>query len=357
MRLISAPITSLAKHVSYKNVLLVTSPGFVRRGVVKKLCYILAPRNVIVWDRVKPNPDLQDLDSATVALQALGIDGVVGLGGGSVLDTSKVLATTLFASSSFTLRSIFQRGIPAPWSNRLPLILIPTTSGTGSEVTPFATIWDHSEYKKFSLMGDYLYPDLALLDTDLTLSLGNDDTFYPALDAMSHALESLWNKNSSPISRAFAFQALSLSNRALPAVQDNYRALESRHDLQTASVMAGLAISQTRTAIAHSISYPLTSHYGVPHGLACSFTLPYLLCKNLDYLARDESERLILVETLNFLRRINLSQILLRLVNQAQILELVPEMLTSGRADNYQGQKKYDFDEILENSLNTINTI
>lgn len=107
----------------------------------------------------------------------------------------------------------------------------------------------------------------------MTLSLNNNDTLYPALDTISHALESLWNINATLITKSYANQALELSAEALPLVLDNLNNLDARCKLQMASVFAGLAISQTKTAIAHAISYSLTSLYGMPHGLACSIFL------------------------------------------------------------------------------------
>jgi phosphonate metabolism-associated iron-containing alcohol dehydrogenase len=274
-----SPLETLAKHVSGQHVLLVTSPGFVKRGVAQRVKDILAPRLITVWDGVKPNPDLKDLDAASRALRPLKLGCVVGLGGGSALDAAKVLATTIPTPALPTLAQVFRDKAPTQWVPRLPLVAIPTTAGTGAEVTPFATIWDHEQHKKYSLSGDFMFPDVALLDASLTMTLDEEDTLYPALDAISHALESLWNKNCTPVSRAFAYQALALSNASLTeaiADPENYK---HRRNLQNASVLAGMAISQTRTAIAHAMSYPLTVHFGVPHGLACSIMLPKLIGK------------------------------------------------------------------------------
>ena len=337
VRLLSSPVEALANHVTSKRLLLVTTPGFVRRGVTQRLCELLASSQVTVWDGVRPNPDLQDLDVAIKNLEPLGIESVVGLGGGSALDAAKILATTLAAPVSTTLMDVFRFGAKAPWDRRLPLILIPTTSGTGSEVTPFATIWDHEEHKKHSLAGHFVFPDLALLDAALTLTLNQDDTLYPALDAISHALESLWNKNITPVSRAFAFQSLNLSSHALPLVLVEPLSLKARQDLLIASAMAGLAISQTRTALAHSISYPITSHFGIPHGLACSFTLPKLLNKNMSMLFANDGEQLVLEKIHQLLITLNLSKRLAKYVDLKNLLTVEQEMLTPGRADNYQG--------------------
>ncbi len=253
--------------------LLITTAGFTRRGMTDKIKGQLGKNRVIVYDQVTPNPELDALDRAASQLKDHKIKNIVALGGGSVLDTAKVLAVTLPSGLAEPLNHVLRQGHAHKWSSRIPVIAIPTTAGTGAEVTPFATVWDKSTHKKHSLTGEFVYPVHALLDPELTISLPRNETLYSALDAISHALESLWNRNRTPVSEAYALQALKLANEALPAVLENPDDLDQRARMQNASLLAGLAISQTRTAIAHAISYPLTIRYGVPHGLACGFSL------------------------------------------------------------------------------------
>ena len=257
-------------------ILLVTTPGFTRRGITARLSGLLGTR-LLVWDAVTPNPELDDVDALTEKLQDKGVCGIVALGGGSVMDTAKVLSVTLPCCETRVLEGVLRQGRARVWRERLPVVAVPTTSGTGAEVTPFATIWDSSTASKYSVTGDEVFPAHAFLDPTLTLALPATETLYSALDALSHALESLWNKKRSPLSEAYALQALDYAADALPALLANPGDLANRGRMQQASLMAGLAISETRTAIAHSISYPVTSLYGVPHGLACSFTLPALV--------------------------------------------------------------------------------
>ena len=334
VRIVRAPLEALAQHVTAQHVLLVTTTGFVKRGVVKRLKDTLAPRQVTVWDAVKPNPDLQDLQAATTSLRRLNIGCVVGLGGGSAMDTAKVLATTIPSTAGPTLSEVFRNKAVTGWAPRLPLLTIPTTSGTGAEVTPFAPIWDHDKYKKHSLTGDCVYPDVALLDASLTLTLGEKETLYPALDSISHALESLWNKNCTPVSSAFSIQSLVLSNKALPKVMKDPQDIKRRQELQTASLLAGLAISQTFTAIAHSISYPLTSRFGVPHGLACSFTLPRLIKFYLSK-KQDSIYKSIMTDTLNTLEEFHLDLRVSEFINNDQLNFLAKEMRDQDRVNNF----------------------
>src|SRR5690606_10586758 len=121
------------------------------------------------------------------------LTGLIALGGGSVLDATKLLAVTIHSSVDRPLHLALREDIGGDWRRSIPLITIPTTSGTGSEVTPFATVWDTAAQKKHSVMGDALFPDHCILDPLLTLSLPYDETLYTGLDATSHALESLWN--------------------------------------------------------------------------------------------------------------------------------------------------------------------
>ena len=335
VRIVCAPLETLAQHVNAHHVLLVTTPGFVKRGVVQRVTDALAAHQVTVWDGVKPNPDLQDLDAATATLRALDIGGVVGLGGGSALDAAKVLATTIASAAEPTLREVFRNKAVTDWAPRLPLVAIPTTSGTGAEVTPFATVWDHAEQKKHSLTGDFVYPDVALLDATLTLTLGEEDTLYPALDAISHALESLWNKNGTPVSRALAFQALALSKEALPTAIGNPNNLEARQKLQIASTLAGMAISQTKTAIAHAISYPLTSIYGVPHGLACSFSLSAIIGTYLQQIDLGNQEKKIIIEIAELLRSLNLNFRITKFIKNRELWNVLRQSNSNERADNF----------------------
>lgn len=351
MSIVCAPLDTLAQHVSGQHVLLVTTQGFVKRGVAQRVKAILAPRQVTVWDGVKPNPDIKDLDAATTLLKPLGVDCVVGLGGGSALDVAKVLATTIPNPAPPTLTNLFIDQSSTSWSRRLPLVAIPTTSGTGAEVTPFATVWDHDQKKKHSFAGSFVYPDFALLDASLTLSLGSEDTLYPALDAISHSFESLWNKNRNPISKSLAMASLLMSCEALPIVMRDPQNIQGRQDLQNASLLAGMAISNTRTAIAHSISYPLTTHFGIPHGLACSFTLPTLININKSTFFIDEDCKNIVENCTNFLNALDMPELIKKYASKNIILDLLSEINLNDRIKNYIGEENASIEDIVKASL------
>ncbi len=278
VRVVSAPgaMSRLAEYVPFQRVVLVTSPGFTSRGVTARVRESLGDRLIHVLDDIKPNPDVRDIDAQAIRVREMRPDCILALGGGSSMDTAKALARLLTQSESCSLTRHFREGGRWQDAHALPFIAVPTTSGTGSEVTPFATVWDFDEHKKHSVAGSDLYAHTAILDPELTIDLPRGITLSSGLDAVSHAFESTWNRHANPVTLGLAAKSLQLSLRALPRLH-LHRSISARSDMMQASLLAGLAISQTHTALAHSISYPLTAHFGLPHGIACSFTLPELL--------------------------------------------------------------------------------
>nr|WP_272890436.1 phosphonoacetaldehyde reductase [Stutzerimonas stutzeri] len=316
--------------------LLVTTNGFTCRGMTHKVQKLLPSINLVIYDKVTPNPELDDLEKVTSYYRAQGIQGILAIGGGSVLDAAKVLSVSLPSDLPSPLIQVLREKQPHLWNKKVPLIAVPTTSGTGAEVTPFATVWDRTQHKKHSIVGEMVIPDRAILDPELTLSLPEIETLYTGLDAISHAIESIWNINSNPISRGLALQALELAVNSLPHVLENPLDLKARGNMQVASLLAGLAISQTRTAIAHSMSYPLTIHYGVPHGLACSFTLPALIDHYLENnVACPEKDLLRRVQSV--LNSFQLDAHIDNYLSRENIYSLRGEMYHPDRVGNYAG--------------------
>jgi len=172
-------------------------------------------------------------------------------------------------------------------NNSCKLIALPTTSGTGSEVTPYATIWDKKNKRKLSVNHKSLLPTLAIVDPTLTFGLPKEMTINTGLDALNQAFESIWNKNANKLTLPYAFMSIKLSLSALEKISKNIYDKKSRSELARASLYAGICISQTRTSICHSISYPLTANFGIPHGLACAFTMiavmNYINTENINF--------------------------------------------------------------------------
>ena len=231
----------------------------------------------IVIDDVLPNPDCRHLDAQAQRLWAGSepVDVILAIGGGSVIDTAKVLAA---ARDGFDAVMAFVRGDAGCKDlSALPVIAVPTTAGTGSEVTCWATIWDVVAGEKHSLAHPGLYPRVAIIDPVLMVGKSRDLTRATGLDALSHALESIWNRNANPVSCRHAVFAARTILHDLPKLLDAPDDVALRTSLAEAALGAGLAFSNTKTAIAHNLSYPVTLRHGLAHGIACSFTLPTIL--------------------------------------------------------------------------------
>ena len=249
---------------------LITSEGWVDRGAVKRLRASDTAAAVIT--SVAANPTVAHIVELTRRLP--NIDIVVALGGGSVIDAAKgMLALQALGEDTDALMAHLRDGNSLPAEMRPgSLIAVPTTAGTGSEVTRWGTIWGDDGIKH-SVNDPKLYPSRAVIDPALTLSMPEELTLSTGLDALSHAMESVWNRRHTAVSDALAEKAIAIIKADLLGVLGAPKELEGRRRIQTAALLAGLAMGTTQTALAHSVSYPFTANFGMPHGLACSFTL------------------------------------------------------------------------------------
>lgn len=275
-------LAALPQHVTAERICLITTAGFTRRGVTAKLQEMLGERLVCIIDTIEPNPDLDMLDQIIEQVRIQRPDAILALGGGSAVDSGKIIAKGVTAHEGWSLSEHFRNSAPVHSNAPLPCFVVPTTSGTGAEVTPFATVWDGTTNTKYSLASADMFPTAAILDPEMTVDMPREVTLSTGLDAISQALESVWNKSCNHITLGWAINSLQLSLDALIKAADEPTNIAARTDMAQASLLAGLCISHTRTALAHSISYPLTAHYGLPHGFACSFTLPALFDFNKD---------------------------------------------------------------------------
>ncbi|MEW6708799.1 MAG: phosphonoacetaldehyde reductase [Candidatus Riflebacteria bacterium] len=328
--------------------LLVTTKGFTRRGLTMQITENCRPENLIIFDQVKPNPDLEDLDEAIIRLRSKQIGSVIAIGGGSVIDAAKALAAGICQPAG--LHKLLVEKIVGDFCHRPKLIAIPTTAGTGSEVTPYATIWHHRTGSKYSLAGRHVYADQAILDPQLTLTLPADETLFSGLDCISHALESIWNHACNPISLLHAKAALELATTALPAVLAKPDDLAAREKMQLASLFSGIAISSTKTAIAHAMSYPLTAKLQIPHGLACSFTLPAIIENCQNFLPQELLP--LLNKTEKLLYGLELPEKIAQFAAKEQVMQLLPEMFDPSRILNFcLKANRESVERILQKSL------
>ena len=276
-------IDTLPRILGRRRATLVTFPEAAGLGLTARLERLLGASLAAVIDRTQANPDVDGLAELYREFWALPdqCEVLVAVGGGSVLDTAKALMVGTADGSFEALIALLATGKSFAPHRTKSLIAVPTTAGTGSEVTPWATIWERSAGKKYSLHLDETWAEAALVDPALTTSLPIGPTLASGLDALSHALESIWNVNANPVSDTHAVAAARAVLATLPLLSNDLANIELRRRMSLAALQAGLAFSNTKTALAHSISYDMTLQHGLPHGIACSFTLPLVLARAL----------------------------------------------------------------------------
>jgi phosphonate metabolism-associated iron-containing alcohol dehydrogenase len=272
-------LLELADITENQKVALVTFPEARGLGLVDRIQDLLGDRLVYVIEDVQPNPDVAQLRETYERFwqEAGDCHMVVAVGGGSAIDTAKALIVGTESGCFDELLALLATGKPFVPARSKLLIAAPTTAGTGSEVTPWATIWDSASHKKYSLHLECTWPKVAIVDPQLMLTVPAGVTVSTGLDALSHALESIWNINANPISDTYAISAIEDILHCLPLLRRDLSNKELRSRMALAALKAGMAFSNTKTALAHSISYEMTLRHGLPHGIACSFTLPLVL--------------------------------------------------------------------------------
>lgn len=301
---------TLKKFIGERKAILVTFPEAKEHGIIQRVKDLLGDCLIGVEDNVAPNPDVSWLTPMyeRCIKKYSEAEIIIALGGGSVIDCAKALITQTPSGTFNELLEALEKGTDVPYLSTKELITLPTTSGTGSEVTPWATIWDEVRGKKYSLHLPWTWSKYAIIDPELMLSLPASPTLAGGLDALSHALESLWNVHRTPISTTFAKEAISLILETLPQLMKNLQSLSLRENMALAALKAGWAFSQTKTALAHSISYEFTLNQQVPHGIACSFSLPTVMSlafgsdKNLNRILLDLFEALSIEEATQTLK-------------------------------------------------------
>ena len=252
-------------------ILLVTGKTAMRKsGVAGKIIAELGPERVVAFDQVEPNPSATTVDRGVEVCRKEKCGLIIGLGGGSPLDAAKAMAV-LVNNPGRAGEYLEGKELKHPG---LPLIAIPTTSGSGSEVTPFSILTIPEKRLKFSLRHPILYPRIAIIDPLLTVSLPPRQTAATGLDVLAHALESLWSKNHQPLAELFAERAIELIFLHLVRAYRSGDDPAARIGMSEAGMLGGLAISQTGTTAIHPASYPLTFDFGFEHGLACAIFIP-----------------------------------------------------------------------------------
>lgn len=254
--------------------LIVVDPMILQLGLAKRALSSLerAGFAAALYSGISPDPTDAEARAAAAAARAAGADCVIGIGGGSAMDVAKVAA--LLARHDGTPRDFaVPRIVDIP---SLPIICLPTTAGTGSEVTRAAVITDAVTHEKLLMLGKALLPTIAILDVTLTLSCPFRVTVDSGLDALSHALEALVNRNATPFSDGIATEALGLIGANLERAARKPDDIEAREAMLLGAMLAGVAVSHTSTALIHGMSRPIGAAFHVPHGMSNAMLMPMI---------------------------------------------------------------------------------
>jgi aldehyde dehydrogenase (NAD+) len=261
--------------------MIMTDPGVRKAGLTQIVQDALVEFCVGVFDEIAQDTDLDIVDAATAKARELKADCIVSVGGGSVIDTAKAVCVTLKNGGKANDHIALNR-LQEP---QTPHIVIPTTSGTGSEVTTAAVIKSKQAGRKVFLVDPRIIPNTAILDPQFTLTLPWGLTVTTAMDAMTHAVEALTSILAQPICDGQALQAIRLIRENLPKVMVNPKDETARNNLQIAATMAGWAFTIAQVGLAHAMAHTLGILYNVPHGAACGIVLPAVMRFNIDFAA------------------------------------------------------------------------
>ncbi len=272
-------LASAVQELGGSNVLLVVDPGLKNVGLLGKITAPLDKAGITykVFDHVDPEPGLKLADEGTKIAAKAGCDCVIGAGGGSAMDVAKAISILLTnggkAEDYLGLGKIKKPGVPK--------IMVPTTAGTGAEVTFTAVFINEKTKSKGGMNGDPLYPDVALLDPALTVTLPPHVTAAPGIDAFTHALEAFVSTQSHLISDMYAVEAMYLISDNLAMAYANGANIQARSAMLMGSLLAGKALATAGVGLVHAMAYPLGGMFNIPHGLANAVLLPYVVDYNI----------------------------------------------------------------------------
>ncbi len=279
-------VGEIIREFGAKKVLLVTDPGIAKAGHAEHVLKSLAADGVsaVVFDKVRENPTTRCVDDCLAVAKASGIEAIIGLGGGSSMDTAK--GCNFLLTNGGQMRDYW--GVGKATKPMLPLVAIPTTSGTGSECQSAALIADEATHQKMACLDPKAAARVAILDPALTVSQPARVTACTGIDAIAHAVETAVTKKRNPFSLMFSHEAFKLLAPNFSRVIANPHDLDARGKMLLGAAFAGTAIENSMLGAAHSAANPLTAHYDVVHGQAVGMLLPHVIRFN----AENEAARL-----------------------------------------------------------------
>ena len=263
-------------RLNITNPLIVTDAILIKSGTVEQVLKQLGERRYGIYDGVEPEPEIAIVEACAKVYRDGGHDGLIGVGGGSAIDIAKAVAG--YVGHDGALEELF--GVDQIKRKGPPLIAIPTTAGTGSEVTNVSILSDKQAQLKKGIVSDYLLPDVALVSPLMTLTCPRGVTAASGVDALVHAIESYLSLNASPITDSLAIGAIRLIAKSLPKAYANPNDIQAREDMATASLMAGMAFGNAGVGAVHALAYPLGGRFNIAHGVSNALLLPYVMAWN-----------------------------------------------------------------------------
>lgn len=269
-------VPDIIKTEGLERIMIVTTPGFIRRGSLQDLFERFKTKNIhiTIFSKVMPDPTTDCVEEAVALYKSEQCQAIVAIGGGSVIDCSKAVGARIARPK----KSLLQMNGLLKVMKKIPNIYaIPTTAGTGSEVTAGAVITDSNNHYKYTIMDLCLVPHYAILDPKLTCELPAATTAVTGMDALTHAVEAYTNRFCSPKARKAALKAVKLIYENLLPAYENGKNIEAREKMLLASYYAGIAINNNFAGYVHAIAHGIGGLYGVPHGQANAIIMPYVL--------------------------------------------------------------------------------
>lgn len=272
-------IENVLKKLNAQKIMVVTDKGIVKAGIYAKLEKILKDlkKEIVLFDEVLPDPEIRLVSDVAQIARKEKIDVVIGLGGGSSIDTAKVAAALV--TNDKDVNSYI--GIGLLEKDSVPIIAIPTTAGTGSEVTAIAILSDNEEQLKKAIVSEKIIPQYAILDPILTIGLPPHITAATGMDALTHAIEAFTSKNANDYTDSMAKTAIKLISKNIRIAYNEPGNIKAREKMLLGSLMAGIAFANAGVTAVHAFAYPLGGMFHVPHGLANSLMLPTILEYNM----------------------------------------------------------------------------
>lgn len=272
-------LANKVKDFEVKKILIVTDPILEELGITGKMKSALEKKdiNVVLFNKIHQNPAIEIAEECAELVREEVIELVVGLGGGSSMDVAKISA--MLAKNPGTVRDYL--GVEKVKRYGLPTIMIPTTAGTGSEVSNGGQLTDREKHLKFGTISRFLTPTLALIDPCLTVSLPPAVTASTGMDALTHSIEAYTALKASPMTDLFALKSIELIAQNIRKVVSNGADLEARYNISLAALYGGIAMATASVGAAHALAYPMEGSYHVAHGVANGLMLPYVVEYNM----------------------------------------------------------------------------